>query len=109
MVVVKMTLPRCGILRGGLGRLKGLITLTEASLSAAYDPEVYDDILSMLNVNQLITITFADSATLAFWGWINEFTPGASVEGEQPTADVTIIPSNQNDSGVETAPVYSAP
>ena len=87
---------------------KGLITLSEASAVCAYDPEVYDDILAMLNVNQQITITFADDSTLVFWGWIDEFTPGASVEGEQPTADVTIIPSNQNAAGTETAPVYTA-
>jgi hypothetical protein len=87
---------------------KGLISLSEASFSAAYDPAVYDEIVAMVNVNQLITITFPDSSTLVFWGWIDDFVPGANVEGEQPTADVTIIPSNQNGSGVETAPVYSA-
>jgi len=87
---------------------KSLITLSEASFSAAYDPAVFDEIVSMVNVNQLITITFPDSSTLAFWGWIDEFTPGSNVEGEQPTADVTIIPSNQNGSGAEVAPVYSA-
>ena len=87
---------------------KDLISLSEASLSVAYDPAVFDEIVLMVNVNQLITITFPDSSTLAFWGWIDEFSPGALSEGEQPTADVTIIPSNQNGSGVETAPVYSA-
>jgi len=86
---------------------KSLITLSESSLSVAYDPAVFDEIVAMLNVNQLVTITFPDSSTLAFWGWIDEFTPGANVEGEQPTADVTIIPSNQNASGTEVAPVYS--
>ncbi|MHA1344987.1 MAG: hypothetical protein ACTSO3_01170 [Candidatus Heimdallarchaeaceae archaeon] len=87
---------------------KGLKSLSESSFTAAYDPAVYDEIVSMCNVNQLITITFPDSSTIAFWGWIDEFTPGANVEGEQPTADVTIICSNQNGSQVETAPVYSA-
>jgi len=87
---------------------KGLITLSEASLVVAYDPAVYDEIVTMVNVNQQITITFPDESTLVFWGWIDEFTPNASVEGEQPTAEVKIIPSNQNGSGVETAPSYSA-
>lgn len=87
---------------------KGLISLSEASFSAAYDPAVFDEIVAMVNVNQEITITFPDSSTLVFWGWIDEFTPGANTEGEQPTADVTIIPSNQDGSGTETAPVYSA-
>lgn len=87
---------------------KSLITLTESSLTVAYDPAVYDEIISMVNVNQQITITFADDSTLVFWGWIDEFTPGAAMEGEQPTAEVKIIPSNQNAAGTETAPVYSS-
>jgi len=87
---------------------KGLKTLTECSARVAYDPAVYDEIVTMCNVNQQITITFADDSTLVFWGWINEFTPGESVEGEQPEADLTIIPSNQNAAGTETAPVYAS-
>ncbi len=88
---------------------KGLKTLTNSSLTVAYDPAVYDEIIAMCNVNQAITLTFADDSTLVFWGWIDEFTPNAVVEGEQPTAEVTIIPSNQNDAGAEVAPDYTAP
>lgn len=88
---------------------KQLKTLTEASLVVAYDPAVYDEIVAMVNDNQLITITFPDTSTLAFYGWLDEFTPGANVEGEQPTAECTIICSNQTDALVETAPVYTAP
>lgn len=87
---------------------KALKSLTESSLVAAYDPAVYDEIVAMVGVNQLITITFPDDSTLAFWGWLDEFTPNANVEGEQPTAQVTIQPSNQNSSKVEVAPVYTA-
>lgn len=87
---------------------KQLKTLSECSFTAAYDPAVYDDIISMLNNNQLITITFPDDSTLAFWGWLDKFTPGRIVEGEQPTAEITIVPSNQNDSGTEVAPDYTA-
>lgn len=88
---------------------KSLKTLTDSSFTASYDPAVYDTILAQVNNNQLITITFPDTSTYAFWGWLDEFTPNAQVEGEQPTAEITIIPSNQNDSDVETAPVYTAP
>ena len=88
---------------------KSLKTLSESSLVVAYDPLVYDEIIAMAGLNQLITITFPDGSTLAFFGWIDKFTPGANVEGAQPTADVTIIPSNQNLSLVETGPVYTPP
>jgi len=86
---------------------KQLKTLTPCTVSVAFDPEIYDEMADLSGTNQLITITFPDDSTLAFWGWIDEFTFGNIVEGEQPTADVTIIPSNQNGSQVETAPVYT--
>ena len=88
---------------------KSLKTLTDASFTASYDPAVYDTILAQINNNQLITLTFPDTSTYAFWGWLDEFTPNAQVDAEQPTAEITIIPSNVNDSDVETAPVYTAP
>jgi hypothetical protein len=88
---------------------KKLKTLTEMSLTVSYDAAVLDDVDAAINDNQLIEVTFPDGSTWEFWGWLNAFTPGAAEEGSQPTADVTIIPSNQNDSGVETAPSYTAP
>jgi hypothetical protein len=87
---------------------KFLITMTESSCVVAYDPVFYDEALQMLNVNQLITITFPDGSSLQFWGWLDKFVPNEHQEGEQPTAQVSINPSNQNDSGVETLPVYTA-
>lgn len=86
---------------------KKLKSLKDASVVVAYDPAVFPQIVDMINVNQLITVTYADGATLVFWGWIDDFSPARSVEGEQPTAEVTIIPSNQNDSLVEAGPVLT--
>jgi hypothetical protein len=86
---------------------KKLITMTAGSFVASYDPEALDQVLAMLNVKCLITITFSDGATYAFWGWLDQFTPGASVEGEQPTATVTIEPANENSAAAETAPVLT--
>lgn len=86
---------------------KALISLANAALRVAYDPATYPEIIALVNVNNLITVTFPDGDTLAFWGWLNSFIPGEHVEGEQPEAEIEIIPSNQNDSGVETAPVHT--
>jgi hypothetical protein len=86
---------------------KQLKTLSEASFTAAYGAEVYPEIVALVNVNNLITITFPDGATLEFWGWLDEFMPGELVEGEQPTAEVTLIPSNQTAAGEEVAPVFT--
>jgi hypothetical protein len=87
---------------------KQLVTLTPLSATAKYDPAILDEILGMIGVNQQITVTFPDESTWVFWGWVDEFTPNALSEGAMGTANVTVIPSNQNDSQVETAPVYSA-
>lgn len=90
---------------------KKLKSLTEMSVTAAYDTAVFDtgEVWAMINSNQLITITWPDTATLDFWGWLDEFQPGEVSEGSQPTAELKIIPSNQDDNGDETAPVYTGP
>ena len=89
---------------------KSLRTLTPITIVVAYDPALYDEMVAMINDNQLITVTFPDTSKLAFWGWIDEFTPGSNVEGEQPTATITIIPSNQDadDDDAEIAPEFTA-
>lgn len=88
---------------------KSLKQMDPTSHTVAFDTAIYASIVAQINSNQLITVTLPNGATIAFWGWIDEFTPNAFVEGEQPTAEMTIIPSLVNDSGVETAPVYTAP
>jgi hypothetical protein len=88
---------------------RSLKTLTEAPFTAAYDTDVYDDIIAMAGVNQLITVTFSDGSSVEFWGWLEDFKPQAVKEGEQPVAQVKIECSNVNDSDEETAPVRNAP
>jgi len=87
---------------------KALKTLTDGSCVFQYDPGIYDQILTIIGVNGLITVQFSDESTLVFYGWLNNFTPNACVEGAMPTANGTFICSNQDDDGTETAPVYAA-
>lgn len=90
---------------------KKLRTLSEMTVEMAYDPAVYDDFAladGLLQVNQEIILHWPDGSTLTFWGFVDEFTPNEVSEGEQPTADVTIIPSNQDADGEEIAPEYAA-
>ncbi len=86
---------------------KRLKTLGDSATKVAYQVAAYPEIIAMINVNQLITITFPDASTLVFWGYIDSFTPSALTEGAQPTADIKIVCTNQNSSGVETAPVQT--
>ena len=87
---------------------KSLKTLSNSSFTAAYDPADLNTLVAAVNVNQEIVITFPDQSTWTFWGWLDEFTPNALVEGEMPTASCTIIPSNMDGSNDEIAPAYSA-
>lgn len=87
---------------------KSLKTLMPMSLVIAYDPELYDGMIAMCNDNQEIVITFPDSSFLTFWGYVDEFVPNAQVEGEQPTANVTIIPTNVDaNADAEDGPYYT--
>jgi len=84
-----------------------LKTLSPISATVAFAFEAQGQILNIVGRNQLITVTFPDNATVTFYGWVEEFTPGAFTEGEQPTATLTIQPSNHNNAGVEVAPDYT--
>ncbi len=86
-----------------------LKTLTPVSATVAYATDALESILAQMGVNQLITVTFPDGSTLEFYGWIEQFTPSAHKEGEQPTAALTIHPGNRDTTGAESAPVYTDP
>lgn len=86
---------------------KRLKTLDKVSVKAAYDPAFLSTSVAQINVNQLIVVTFSDTHTWTFWGYLNKFVPDACKEGDQPTAELEIICTNQNTSGVEVAPVYA--
>lgn len=86
---------------------KSLKTTLPLTMVCAWDPALYGEMITMINANQQLTVTFPDTSTLVFWGFIDKFEPNANVEGEQPTCNITIQPTNRNDSNVETAPVRS--
>lgn len=87
---------------------KALKTLSPMTATVAFATAAIEEIRAQLGVNQLITVTFPDNSTLAFYGWVDEFTLGRFTEGEQPTATITIQPSNHDDTGAEQDPVYTA-
>ncbi len=83
---------------------RALITLSEFTLTAAYDPDVYDEIRDILNNNGEVTVLFPDLSTLSFWGALRVFEPQTHEEGTQPEANITIAPTNW-DGTAEQAPV----
>lgn len=85
-----------------------LYDVTPVSIRAAYDPTVYDTIIANVNVNVEIITTMPDGATITWWGYLQRFVPEPNREGQQPVAAITLVPTNLNNSGVETAPVTMA-
>ena len=88
---------------------KALKTMTEVPIVAAYDPDVLDPNGSaeIVNVLQQIMLTFPDLSTIVFWGWVNDMKPNRHVEGEQPTLNATVIPSNMDTDGNEVLPLFT--
>lgn len=87
---------------------KKLISLTAISGMCAYDPKVITTLIAQLNKNQSIVVTMPDGSKITFYGWLNSFKPNRHKEGEQPTADFEIEPSNIDATGAEVAPTYTA-
>jgi hypothetical protein len=86
-----------------------LKTVTQIKATVAYATVAIDDARDQIGVNQLVTIHYPDGATMALWGWLEEFMPSNHAEGAQPTATITVHPSNRDDTGAEFTPVYTAP
>lgn len=88
---------------------KKLITLGEITAKVAYETLAFYLIPAHINLNQLITVTFPDTATYSFWGFLDEFTPDSNKEGERPTATIKIIPTlhdNTTPVPTEIPPVF---
>jgi hypothetical protein len=85
---------------------RALKKMEGGSMTVAYDPAVYPQIIAVINVLTVISILFPNGAKLSYWGWLRSFEPAEMTPGEQPTATANFEPANQDASGVEQAPVY---
>ncbi len=87
---------------------RALATMTEMTITAAYDPILYTDILAAINRNDTITVTFPDGSQVSFYGYVKAFEPQEVVEGTQPEASVTIQPTNwDHANNVEAGPLVT--
>jgi hypothetical protein len=86
-----------------------LATLSEFTCTAAYDPNVYNDIINnLLNQEGSITVHFPDGSKLDFFGYLRSFQPQDVAEGAQPEAQITIVPTNYDPTNnVEASPVLT--
>ena len=87
---------------------RSLYTLTESTITAAYDPDLYNQIQYAINRDDTITITFPDESQLAFFGYLRLFEPQTHEEGSQPECNVTFTPTNWDSvNNIEAAPVMT--
>ena len=85
-----------------------LKTLTTMSVTAGYDPVVYDQLLDQLNFNQSLTVQFSDGSDLDLFGVLRTFEPDALAEGEMPQATCSVDPTNFDPvSDTEQGPVMT--
>jgi hypothetical protein len=88
---------------------RALITLTEISVTVAYDPGIYTAIMQQINREQTITVLFPDGSTVAFYGFLQKFEPSDLEEGNQPEAKITITPTNYDPTNrVEAGPTITS-
>ncbi len=86
---------------------RALRTLTNSSVTAGYDPKVFDSIVAIINVEQEITVHFPDGSILIFYGYLKSFEPNEHSEGALPEATIEIVPTNTNPTtGAESSPDY---
>ncbi len=88
---------------------RALITTTDGAMRVAYDPNVYTEILNIINEPGSITYHLPDGSTVDVWGFLKEFTPDGLVEGSMPTANCVIVHTDTDpDDGSEAGPVVTS-
>ena len=85
---------------------RALIDFSECKMTCGYDPQVYGQIIALVNVETSITIHFPDGSTLCFFGYLQKFDPKELKEGTPPEADVVIVATNTDEDGKEATPDY---
>jgi hypothetical protein len=88
---------------------KKLLTTSDITGKAGYDPIVGSQVIAQAGIPQSITVTHPDGSTEAHWGWLDEWMPGENTtEDGFPTADYKICISNWDETNdVEAGPAYN--
>lgn len=88
---------------------RNLKTLTASTFKAFYDPDVYNQLMALINVKTTCTTTFIDGSTLAYFGYLKSVEFDDMVEGTAPECTVTIETTNVDPSdGSEAGPVLTS-
>lgn len=89
---------------------RSLITLTDGSFVAAYDPAVTPLIVAIAGIEGAVTILYPNLAALSFYGALRVWDADSMEEGTMPQGTGTVGCTNTDPiTGAEEGPVYSAP
>lgn len=85
-----------------------LINIPNLTFRAKYDPSDWSNIVSEVNVNQELVLTFASPlGALTFWGYLKSALPEEGAVGAAWEMTGEIVVTNMNASNVETGPAYA--
>jgi hypothetical protein len=85
-----------------------LLKVGPVTFKAAYDTRALNDIQSLINVQDAVTLIFPDGTTVAFWGFLQKFEPDDNEEGKFPMANCTVVPTNWDPiNNVEAGPAVT--
>lgn len=87
---------------------QSLKDLQPFTLTAGWDPDLYDEADNLINVEGEITVLFPDGSTLDFFGYMQRFEPQELVRGTFPLCTITVVPTNYDPTNhVEAGPVLT--
>lgn len=91
-----------------------LLEMTDATIVAAYDPIVHDELVAIIGKRKLgstacvITEKYPDTSTLCYYGYVKSAEKSDNVEENQPELTVTIVVTNWDPiNNVEASPVLT--
>lgn len=84
-----------------------LMEMTDGQMTVHYDPKVLPKIMNdLINRNNVITETYSDGSTYAYWGYLQKFERNEhGIDGDAPQGTATFVVTNRDDSGVRQLPV----
>lgn len=89
---------------------RDLIDMPDMTSVGLFNPSIYTSIRAIINKPTTVTITWPDTSTLAFYGFVRVFAPGDLTEGGRMEGTITVTVTNQDPTtGAEELPVYTPP
>ena len=86
---------------------RSLVTMTPCNLTAAYDPEMWCYVPSLINSEGLMAVLFPNGDLLGFYGFLQSVEPQDHSEGAQPECNIVIgITNNDPSDRSEWGPVW---